>query len=64
VFRHRFDPASLVAGVLFLTIAGRYLVEGFGGHPVPFLWATPFVLGAVVLIAILRVIFRSRRREP
>jgi hypothetical protein len=63
VFRHRFDPASLVAGVLFLTIAGRYLVEGLGGRTVSFPWAAPFVLAAVVLIAILRVIFRSRRRE-
>ncbi|GAA4482826.1 hypothetical protein GCM10023191_003470 [Actinoallomurus oryzae] len=63
MFRHRFDPASLVAGVLFLAIAGRYLVEGFGGDPVSFPWAAPFVLAAVVLIVILRVIFRSRRRE-
>jgi hypothetical protein len=29
VSRRRFDPSSLVAGLLFLTIAGRYLVEGF-----------------------------------
>jgi len=63
VFRHRFDPSALVAGLLFLTMAGRYLVEGFGGHPVSFPWATPFALAAIVVIVILRMIFRSRRRE-
>lgn len=63
MFRHRFDPSALVAALLFLTTAGRYLVEGFGGRPVSFPWATPFVLAAIVLIVILRMIFRSRRRE-
>jgi hypothetical protein len=64
VFRHRFDPAALVAGVLFLTIAVRYLVAGLGGPEVTFPWAMPTVLGAVALITVLRVIFRSRRRDP
>ncbi|GLY76727.1 hypothetical protein [Actinoallomurus iriomotensis] len=63
MFRHRFDPSSLVAGLLFLTVAGRYLAEGLGGHPVSFPWAAPFVLGSIVLIVVLRMIFRSRRRE-
>lgn len=63
MFRHRFDPSSLVAAVLFLWIAGRYLVEGFGGHRVSFPWATPFVIGTIVLILILRLIFRSRRSD-
>jgi len=64
VFRHRFDPSSLVAGGLFLGIAARYLSEGFGGHPVSFRWAVPAVLGAIGLIALLRIVFRSRRHDP
>jgi hypothetical protein len=64
VFRHRFDPAALVAGVLFLTIAIRYLVQGLGGPDVTFPWAMPAVLGTVILVSALRVIFRSRRRDP
>jgi hypothetical protein len=64
VFRHRFDPSSLVAAVLFFGIAARYLTEGLGGHPVSFPWAVPAVLAAVGTIALLRVVFQSRRRDP
>jgi hypothetical protein len=64
VFRHRFDPSSLVAAVLFFGIAARYLTEGFGGHPVSFPWAVPAVGGAIALIVLLRAVFQSRRRDP
>ena len=63
MFRHRFDPAALVAAVLFLGIAARYLVHGFGGPQVPFLWAVPAVVTALVLMKVLRWAFRERRRE-
>jgi hypothetical protein len=64
VFRHRFDPSSLVAAVLFFGIAARYLIEGIGGHPVSFPWAVPAVLAAIGAIGLLRVVFQSRRRDP
>jgi hypothetical protein len=64
VFRHRFDPSSLVAAVLFFGIAARYLTEGFGGRPVSFAWAVPAVGGAIALIVLLRAVFQSRRRDP
>lgn len=64
MFRHRFDPSSLVAAVLFAGIAARYLIEGLGGHPVSFGWAVPAVLAAVGAIYLLRMMFRSRRRDP
>jgi hypothetical protein len=64
VFRHRFDPSSLVAAILFLGIAGRYLTEGFGGRRVSFPWAMPAVLATIVVIVILRIMFRPRRRDP
>jgi hypothetical protein len=63
VFRHRFDPSSLVAGILFLGIAARYLIEGFGGQHVSYLGAVPAVLATVVAIMLLRVVFRSRRER-
>lgn len=63
MFRHRFDPSSLLAAALFLGIAGRYLVEGFGGHRVSYDWAIPAVVIAVALILLLRTVFRSRRRR-
>jgi hypothetical protein len=52
-----------VAAVLFLGIAFRYLVEGFGGRPLSFPWAMPSVLATIVLITLLRLVFRSRRRD-
>jgi hypothetical protein len=63
VFRHRFDPSSLIAGILFLGIAGRYLIEGFSGRHVSFPWTMPAALTAVVVIILLRLIFHSRRQE-
>lgn len=63
MFRHKFDPSSLVAAALFLGIAGRYLLEGFGGHQVSYNWAIPAVVVAVALILLLRAVFRSRRRH-
>jgi hypothetical protein len=63
VFRHRFDPSSLIAGILFLGIAGRYLIEGFSGRHVSFPWTMPAALTAIVVIMLLRLIFHSRRQE-
>ncbi len=59
--RHRFDPSALVGGTLFLAIAVRYLIEGFGGHRVPFAWTLPAVFVTIAAILFLRVVFRSRR---
>jgi TRAP-type C4-dicarboxylate transport system permease small subunit len=58
VFRHRFDPSSLVAAVIFLGVAWRYL----GGDPP--VWVVPGVAVALVVISVLRLLFRSRRPEP
>jgi hypothetical protein len=63
VSRHKFDPSSLVAAILFLGIASRYLIEGFGGRHVSFPWAMPAVLAAIAAIIVLRLVFRSRRDE-
>ena len=63
MFRHRFDPSSLLAGVIFLGLALRYLVAGLGGDPVPFVWATPAAIAALVVILLLRLMFHGRRRE-
>jgi hypothetical protein len=64
VFRHRFDPSSAVAAVLFLGTAGRYLADGLGGTRVSFPWTVPLVIAGLVVMIVLRVVFRSRRREP
>ncbi len=64
MFRHRFDPSSLVAAVLFFAVAARYLVKGFGGPDVPFLWAVPALVISLVLLSVTRLAFRARRREP
>jgi hypothetical protein len=58
VSRHRFDPPSLFAAVVFLGVAWRYL----GGNPP--VWVVPGVVVALVLISVLRLLFRSRRPAP
>jgi Na+/proline symporter len=63
VFRHRFDPSSVVAAVLFLGLAGLYLADGLDRTRVSFLWAVPAVLAGLLLIGILRMASRSRRRS-
>jgi hypothetical protein len=57
VSRHRFDPSSLVAAVVFLGVAVRYLA---GDPPV---WVVPGIAVAVGVIVLLRVAFRTRRRQ-
>ena len=64
MFRHRFDPSSVVAAVLFLGIAARYLDHGFGGKPITYLWAIPAIAGGLFVLGALRLMFRSRRRSP
>jgi Flp pilus assembly protein TadB len=58
VFRHRFDPSSLVAAVVFLAVAVRYLA---GAPPV---WVVSGIAVALGVIVLLRAAFRARRREP
>jgi hypothetical protein len=64
VFRHRFDPSSLVAAILFFGIAARYLTEGLGGREVSFRWAVPAAIASIGAIALFRLVFQSRRRDP
>ncbi|MCO5969403.1 hypothetical protein [Actinoallomurus soli] len=58
MFRHRFDPSSLIAAVVFLGVAVCYL----GGRPP--VWAAPGVAVALGIVLVLRGLFRSRRHEP
>ena len=64
MFRHRFDPSSFVAALIFLGVAARYLVEGFGGQEVSFPWAVPSLAVSIAVIIVLRIAFRRRRRSP
>ena len=62
--RHRFDPAALLAGVLFLGIAGWYgaaALADFSISPSP-LVALPGLLFALAVVGFVRVATRSRRR--
>lgn len=58
MYRHRFDPSSLFAAVVFLGVAVRYL----GGRPP--VWAVPGVAVALGVVLLVRGVFRARRREP
>ena len=56
--RHRFDPLSLAAGLLF-TVCGLLLLSG-GLRGLPMQWAGP--LTAIVLAGIVVLAARSSRR--
>lgn len=60
MYRHRFDPSSLVAGILFVNFALRYLVDGFGGQAVAYGLAVPAMLVGMVVIMLLRAVFHRR----
>ena len=64
MFRHKFDPSSIVAALVFLGVAVRYLVEGFGGQKVSYPWAVPSLAISIALIIVLRLVFHGRRRDP
>lgn len=59
--RHKFDPSALVAGILFLGFALRYLNEGTGGQAVPHAFTMPAALVGIAVILVLRRVFRRRR---
>jgi ABC-type Fe3+ transport system permease subunit len=63
VFRHRFDPSSVVAALVFLGVAVRYLVEGFGAQRVSYPYAVPAVVISIALVVVLRLVFHSGRHE-
>jgi hypothetical protein len=65
VNRHRFDPGALVGGLLFLAVAGVYLVSGHGDRIVVRAEILiPAVFIGLGLVGIVRVLTRSRRRDP
>lgn len=63
MFRHRFDPSSLIAGILFLAFALRYLLDATGGTTVPYTWTMPAALVTIVVVLLFRLIFIRRRRD-
>jgi len=63
--RRRFDPGALIAGVFFVGVALLFLVNGMSDEPV----AGPEILIPTLLIGLgvvgmIRVLTRSRRRDP
>ncbi len=64
MFRHRFDPSSLVAALLFIAIGARYLDHGANGTRIPYIWTVPAIITSLVLLGAVRLMFRARRREP
>lgn len=59
--RHRFDPAALLAGLLFLAAAGWFAGAALAGYEVSVVVAAPTLLLGFAVIAFVRVATRSRR---
>jgi hypothetical protein len=64
VRRHRFDVASLLAGLLFLAVAGVYVAGGLSGRTVVSIaMLGPAVFIGLGVVGLLRVLTRAGR-EP
>lgn len=62
--RHRFDPSALISGLLFAGLAAFFLAAAFSGREISVVWILPCVLIGLGVVGILRIAFRSRRRDP
>ena len=60
--QHRFDPAALFSGLLFLSAAGWLGVAALTGHHIRIAAAIPTLLIGFAVIGFVRVATRSRRR--
>lgn len=62
--RHRFDGSSLLAGLLFLTVAGVYAVSGLTERTlIPIRILAPSVFIGLGMVGLVRVLTRSRRGD-
>jgi hypothetical protein len=59
--RHRFDPAALLAGLLFLSAAGVFGGTALAGYEIPIAVAAPSLLIGFAVVGFVRVATRSRR---
>jgi hypothetical protein len=60
--RHRFDPAALLAGLLFVSVAVWFGAAALAGYRVLILVAVPTLLFGFAVIGFVRVATRARRR--
>ena len=60
--RHRFDPAALLAGLLFVSIAAWFGAAALADDHVLLVAAVPSLLIGFAVIGFVRVATRSRRR--
>jgi hypothetical protein len=60
--RHRFDPAALFAGLLFVSVAVWFGAAALAGYRVLIAAALPTLLIGFAVIGFVRVATRSRRR--
>lgn len=59
------DPGAFVAGLYFLGVAGIFFASGFSGGPIlPLPILAPVLVIGLALVLLVRVMTRSRRREP
>jgi hypothetical protein len=59
--RHRFDPAALLAGLLFLSAAGWFAGTALAGHEIPIAVVAPTLLIGFAVVGFVKVATRSRR---
>lgn len=61
--RRRFEPAALVAGLVFLAVAAGFGCDAAGAwHPAPLL-TLPVVVGGLLLTGVVRAVTALRRRN-
>jgi hypothetical protein len=60
--RHRFDPAALLAGLLFVSVALWFGAAALAGEHVLLTAAVPTLLIGFAMVGFVRVATRARRR--
>lgn len=60
--RHRTEPGTLIAGLLFCVFGGLYLVANAQGWHLPWIWLLPALLVGLGLAGLAGIVTRNNRR--
>ena len=60
--RHRTEPGTLIAGLLFVLFGALYLVGNAEGWQLPWMWLLPGLLVGLGIAGLAGIVARNHRR--